>query len=269
MFISVYPKGARLRLYPDSKRDMMNPAGERGQTDMISVALVEDTREDMLRFQTVFDAYRRNDENEWSLDVFETGDSFLAHFGGQYDLIFLDIELPDMNGIDIGHRIRKKDTRVVLVYLTKMGQFAINGYEVDAADYILKPLDEKIFPVKMKKIVRRVFQNKPSCFTVSVNGGKRLIESDQILYVEVLKHDLTYHTANGSCTERGTLKSAEALLRNACFVRLSNCYLVNMRHITGVDKYTLTLDNGETLQISRSRKKEFADIFSRYLGGSL
>ncbi len=236
---------------------------------MISVALVEDTREDMQQFQTAFDAYRQNDENEWSLNFFETGRDFLDRFSGQYDLIFLDIELPDMNGIDIGHEIRKKDTRVVLVYLTKMGQFAINGYEVDAADYILKPLDEKIFPVKMKKIVRRVFQSKPSCFTVPVNGGKRLIESDQILYVEVLKHDLTYHTTSGSYTERGTLKSAEALLRSACFVRLSNCYLVNMSHITGVDKFTLMLDHGETLQISRSRKREFSDTFSRYLGGSL
>ena len=236
---------------------------------MISVALVEDTREDMERFRRVFDAYSRGDENEWSLDVFETGGDFLDRFRGQYDLIFLDIELPDLNGIEIGHEIRKRDTRAVLVFLTKMGQFAINGYEVDAADYILKPLDEKIFPVKMRKIVRRVLQSKPSCFTVPVNGGKRLLESDQILYVEVLKHDLTYHTTSGSYTERGTLKGAEALLRNACFVRLSNCYLVNMRYITGVDKLTLMLDGGETLQISRSRKKEFADTFARYLGGSL
>ena len=236
---------------------------------MIRVSLVEDTCQDLEQFRTVFDVYRQDDENEWSLDVFETGEGFLDRFRGQYDLIFLDIELPDLNGIEIGHKIRERDTKVVLVYLTKMGQFAINGYEVDAADYILKPLNEKIFPVKMRKIVRRVLQSKPSCFTVSVNGGKRLIESDQILYVEVLKHDLTYHTASGSYTERGTLKSAEALLRNACFARLSNCYLVNMRHITGVDKFTLKLDSGEILQISRSRKKEFADTFSRYLGGSL
>lgn len=146
MFISVYPKGARLRLYPGSKRDMMNPAGERGQTDMISVALVEDTREDMLRFQTVFDAYRRNDENEWSLDVFETGDSFLALFGGQYDLIFLDIELPDMNGIDIGHRIRKKDTRVVLVYLTKWDSLPSTGMRWTLRTTFLNRWTRRSFP---------------------------------------------------------------------------------------------------------------------------
>lgn len=94
---------------------------------MISVALVEDTKEDMLRFQTVFDVYRQDNDNEWTLDIFTTGRDFLDRFGGQYDLIFLDIELPEMNGIDIGREIRKKDTRVVLVYLTKIGQFAING----------------------------------------------------------------------------------------------------------------------------------------------
>ena len=236
---------------------------------MIQIALVEDTVEDREQFLSALAAYRETDATPFSLSVFETQAAFFASFAGQYDLIFLDIELPDGNGLDIGREIRKTDARAVLVFLTKMGQFAIHGYEVDAADYILKPLDEKIFAVKMKKFLRRVRHSRPLSVAVFVGGGKQVIDAQTILYVEVYKHDLTYHTADRAYTERGTLKEAEAALKEVCFFRLSNCYLVNLRHVAGIGKSELTLDSGETLQVSRSRKKELVDAFNRYLGGSL
>lgn len=236
---------------------------------MMKVALVEDTHEDEAQFKAAFAAFSQENQLEAELRVFRTGNEFLRCPGGEFDLIFMDIELPDMNGIAISRELRKKDSHAVLVFLTKMGQFAINGYEVDAMDYILKPLDVGVFGVKMKKFIRRVVQNQQSDIPILFNGGKRIINSKNIIYVEVLKHNITYHTTEGCFFERGTLKEAETRLRNAFFVRLSHCYLVNLRNVAGIDKYDLTLDNGEILQISRSRKKEFCEAFNRFLGGTL
>jgi len=236
---------------------------------MIRVALVEDTPEDRDLFLSFFSAYQKEDKSEYALSVYETGTGFLHAFTGQFDLIFLDIELPDGNGLDIGREIRKTDTRTVLAFLTKMGQFAIEGYEVDASDYILKPLDEKIFALKMKKLLKRVHRNRPISIAVPVGGGKQVIEAQSILYVDVYKHDVSYHTAAAVYTERGTLKETEILLKDASFSRLSNSCLVNLKHVAGISKYDLLLKNGETLPISRSRKKDFLDEFNRFLGGSL
>lgn len=235
---------------------------------MLNVALIEDTHEDEALFQASFAAFVQEDQLSTQLHVFGTGGEFLRCPGGKFDLVFMDIELPDMNGIDISREFRKKDPRAVLVFLTKMGQFAISGYEVDAMDYILKPLDPNIFRVKMKKFVRRALQNQQSDIAISFYGSSRIVRSEDILYVEVLKHDVTYHTSGGCFSQRKTLKEVEAQLRSCFFVRLSNCYLVNLKHVAGIDKYELTLDNGDVLQISRSRKKEFCNAFNRFLGGS-
>ncbi|MBR4165174.1 MAG: response regulator transcription factor [Lachnospiraceae bacterium] len=236
---------------------------------MIQIALVEDTAEDREQFLSAFAAYRKSDPLPFSVAVFETKAAFLEDFAGQFDLIFLDIELPDGNGIEIGRQIRGTDANVVIAFLTRMGQFAIQGYEVDASDYILKPLNEAIFAVKMKKLLRRVWHSRSAGIPLSIGGGKQIIDAQTILYVEVFKHDVTYHTAGGSFTERGSLKDAEAALSKACFARSGNSFLVNLRHVAGIGKTELSLDNGETLPVSRSRRKELADAFNRYLGGSL
>jgi DNA-binding LytR/AlgR family response regulator len=236
---------------------------------MIQIALVEDTAEDREQFLSAFKAYQRTDATPFSLSVFETRAAFLSAFSGQFDLVFLDIELPDGNGIEIARRIRETDANVVLAFLTQMGQFAIQGYEVDASDYILKPLNEGIFAVKMKKLLRRVQHSRPVGVSVSIGGGKQVIDAQTILYVEVYKHDITYHTTNGNFTERGALKDTETALQKAYFARSGNSFLVNLRHVTGIGKTELTLDSGETLPISRARKRELVDAFNRYLGGSL
>ncbi len=236
---------------------------------MIRIALVEDTEEDREQFLTAFSEYQKTEPTPFSLDIYETKASFLEAYQGQYEMLFLDIELPDGNGIDIGRKVRETDTNVVIAFLTKMGQFALQGYEVEASDYILKPLNEGVFAVKMKKLLRRVQHARPVSVSVSIGGGKRVIDAQTILYVEVRKHDVTYHTESGVFTERGALKDVEAVLANSCFARSGNSFLVNLRHITGIGKTDLSLDDGETLPVSRGRKKDLVDAFNRYLGGSL
>ncbi len=236
---------------------------------MIRIALVEDTEEDREQFLTAFSEYQKTESTPFSLDIYETKASFLEAYQGQYEMLFLDIELPDGDGIDIGRKVRETDTNVVIAFLTKMGQFALQGYEVEASDYILKPLNEGVFAVKMKKLLRRVQHARPVSISVSIGGGKRVIDAQTILYVEVRKHDVTYHTESGVFTERGALKDVEAVLTNSCFARSGNSFLVNLRHITGIGKTDLSLDDGETLPVSRGRKKDLVDAFNRYLGGSL
>ncbi|MBR1812420.1 MAG: response regulator transcription factor [Lachnospiraceae bacterium] len=235
---------------------------------MVRVALVEDTQADLEQFLSAFEAYRKEHTEPFALEVFRDGAAFSEAFAGQFDLIFFDIELPDSNGLRLSRMVRKSDQRAVIVFLTKMGQYAIHGYEVDATDYILKPLDPKMFALKMKKILRRVQQNQAASVAVLTGNTRRVIPTDSIYYIEVWKHDVTYHTTEGNFTVRSTLKDVEEALRNAPFSRLSQSFLVNLAHIRNMEKYELTLDSGETLVISRSRKKELGDDLNRYLGGT-
>lgn len=235
---------------------------------MIRVALVEDTPEDRERFQSAFNSFCKESEQIFELSCFEKGEDFLRVFDGQFDILFMDIELPDADGVELCKKVRETDNRVVIAFLTNLAQYAIKGYEVEAIDFMLKPLVVNIFAAKMKKIVSAAMRNQASDVNI-VFGGKRVIRSGDIIYAEVIKHDLTLHTTHGSFTERYALKDLESKLENSHFSRPNYCYLVNLEYVVSIRKFDLTLRNGDVLQISRNRKKGFSDDFSRYLGGSL
>ena len=236
---------------------------------MNKVALVEDNLEDRKRFEKVFADFCAESQSPLELTVFENGQDFLNNYQKQYDLLFMDIELPDSNGIDICKKVREVDERVVIVFLTNMGQYAIKGYEVNAIDFLLKPLDAGIFLLKMKKILAAVKSNQASDVKLIFNGGKRVIRSGDIIYAEVAQHDITFHTVQGEFVERYAMRDLERLLSKTHFSRPNYCYLVNLEYVLSIHKFDLSLRTGEVLQISRNRRKEFTDDFSRYLGGSL
>lgn len=236
---------------------------------MIRVALVEDNTEDRLIFKDVFSASCRENRIEYELTAFQDCKSFLAAFNCQYDLIYMDIELPDGNGMEISKKIRAMDSRVLLVFLTNFAQFAINGYEVDALDFNLKPLNPGIFALKMKKVLRYLARNQKSSVNLVLDSGKKVIKSENLLYVEVQKHTLIYHTEDEVYEEKGALKDVEETVKDMSFARPNNYYIVNLKYVSRILKFDLLLTNGESLQISRNRKKEFMEKFSKYLGGTI
>ena len=104
---------------------------------------------------------------------------------------------------------------------------------------------------------------------ISLNNGKNVFKYSEILYIEVEKHFVTFHTTKGKFTTRGTMKEIVSKMDNRHFTRCNYCYLVNLNHVKGINKYDLTLDNDEIVLISKNRKKEVMADFSRFLGGSL
>ncbi len=231
---------------------------------MIRIAIVEDDKADYQHFVDVYNRYcsRLNIENE--ITHFLNGEDFLAT-KCNFDLVFMDIELPGKNGIEISKELRTTNNNIIIVFLTNIGKYAINGYEVSALDYILKPITELIFDSKMNRFIEAINKKHEINDTIILNKGKHIIKLNNIVYVEIYNHDLTYHTDFGDFTHRGTLKEIE----NKTYIKFSrpnNFSLVNLSHVIGINKFDLKLDNGVILQISRNRKKEFLDDFSKYIG---
>lgn len=236
---------------------------------MLQVALVEDNKEDLDVFLSAFSSFCLGEDVKYKLTTFDNGKDFLSNFSSQFDLIFFDIELGEYNGIEIAKEVRKEDDKVVIVFLTNMAQFAIRGYEVNALDYILKPFNIKIYETKMKRIISTALKNRKANIKIVFNNGKTIINPQDVIYIDVYKHYLTYHTTKGNIEIRSSMTEAEQLLKDFPFVRANNCYLVNMNYIKGVDKFDLLLTNGEKLLISRHRRKDLLDNLARFLGGSL
>lgn len=232
---------------------------------VINIAIVED--EENYR-NTLVQYIRRFEEEEGvrcTVRTFRNGMEFLVDFKPVFDVVFMDIEMPVVSGLETARHMREVDKEVSLIFVTRMGQYAINGYEVGALDFMLKPVGYYNFSVKLKKAMSASARSG-RCISVGSGENVRKVCLNDVFYIEVLNHELVYHTTGGNISARGSLSEREKALAGDSFSRCNNCYLVNMNRIAEIRGMTLLLDNGEELAISRSKRAAFQEKFISFLG---
>ena len=179
---------------------------------------------------------------------------------------FLDIEMPGMNGLETAKKLRAVDKTVLLMFVTRMARLAVKGYEVDALDFIVKPIDEYGFALKMDRALSRLSASANDNLLLRVDGEFVSIRLGTLQYVETDGHYLVYHTPDGDYREYASLKSAAKRL-GGNFMRCNSCYLVNLRFVTGVSRNKVLIAGAE-LPISRPKKKSFMEALTAFMGGA-
>ncbi len=233
---------------------------------MLNVAIVEDEREEAERLESFLRQYAQESEMAFHIKCFNSGLSFLDSYKSNYDLVFMDIDLPTLNGLETSRQLRKLDTEVLLIFVTNFAKFAINGYEYNATDYMLKPLKYTSFSLKLKRALRRYSGQKAREIMVRTSRQEEIkFSSDIVQYVEINAHALTYHTENGEYTAYGTMKQVVSQFSSEEFALCSSSYLVGLRHVTKIDG-NLVYVGDKALPISRPKKKSFVEALHNYYG---
>lgn len=233
---------------------------------MIRIAIVEDEPAVAKQLQEYVERFCRENGQEADVTLFSNGMVIAEDYRAVWDIIFMDIEMPYLDGMSAAQRIRKVDSAVVLVFVTNMARFAIKGYEVDAMDFVLKPVKYAQFALKLKKAMNIAGQRKRHYLLVSADGLEKRLSIDDILYIEVINHRLYIHTHQEEFVIRGSLQEMEAQLSGLHFARSSNSYIVNLRNVTGLRKDSVLVP-GHEVPLSRSKRKEFLQALSDYMGG--
>ncbi|MBR2809819.1 MAG: response regulator transcription factor [Solobacterium sp.] len=236
---------------------------------MIRIAYAEDEAATAELLKDYLERYGKERSEEMILEYYENAEKLLFHFKPGYELLLLDIQLGGMNGYEAAERIRKQDSEVGIIFITSLVQYAVKGYEVDALDFIVKPVSYSQFSRKMDKALRHISRRKAYSLTVMTRQGTRIIRSNDLLYVEVSNHDLIYHTMNETLQARGSLSALEEKLKAHSFLRVSVSHLVNPDFLERIEGNAMILANSDTVWISRARKKEVMAAVAAYLGGSV
>lgn len=235
---------------------------------MIRVVIVEDEGSSAETLKEFIDKYCKKASLAYEVKIYENPVSFLDAYRVDFDVIFLDILMPDMDGIRVAHKIRESDSEVPIIFVTNMRQFAIKGYEVGALDFIVKPVTYYGFEIAFRRALRDLERNKEAQLTVSVKGGVKRVNISDIRYVEVSKHRLIYHTVGEDIETNGNLKDVYSYLYDFGFRRCNHCYIINMRYVTEVLESSIMVGpESEELQVSRSKKKDFMAELLKYWGG--
>lgn len=234
---------------------------------MIKIAIVEDEAAVRDQLTDYVRRYTRQYGTEFEVTCFTDGDEILENYRPAFDIIFLDVEMKHLDGMETARRIRERDGGVLIVFITNMAQYAIRGYAVGALDYMLKPVPYFAFSQQLQKALGQLEKRERHYLAVAVDGGMRRLAAAEIYYLESEGHKVHFYTEKEDFVVPGTLKNYEEKLVGRAFARCNSGYLVNLAQVSGVQQDMVQV-GPYVLQISRPRRKAFMAELADYIGGA-
>ena len=229
------------------------------------IAICDDEELYRVQLKTILDKLLIN--ADYDIDTFSDGTILLENFPDKtYDLVFLDIEMPVVDGITLAKKIRSKSENVFIVFLTSHIEYALDGYEVNALRYLTKPVDTE----KLKEVLKHVQekQSKAHQIIVKEEGEEILIDVDDIIYMESLNQNVRIVTNKGEHTVRYNIGDYEEELKADGFFRIHRGYLIALSKVKKLVKSDVVLDDGTVLPVSRSNVKPLKEAFYSYVEGA-
>lgn len=233
---------------------------------MLHVAIVEDEKDCMEQLKKHLETFQREHNAEFQIDWYHDGAKFLHNYDDRYSIVLMDIDMPIMNGMETARRLRKIDDDVCLIFVTNIAQHALEGYQVQAMSYFIKPVTYYQLNVVLQRAMKYIRRSASEELILKTSDGSCRVAVNDIMYVEVKDHFLHYHLRNRCIIARDTMKETEKRLSAQGFARCNNCYLVNLKY---VDRFSTTsvFVNSEELRFSRSKRTEFLQKLTDHLGG--
>jgi len=230
---------------------------------MLNIAIVDDEKHYSDELNTFIKAYASETDLEVNVDTFDNGLDLIFDFKPFYDVYLLDIKMPHMDGMELAKLIRQSDQKAVILFITNTPHFAIQGYEVNAFDYIVKPMQYGTFKLIFKSALKMIKRSNDR-LSILVDGESLLINTEDIIFIEVSDHLLTIETLQSSFQIFASLKEIEAKLSASTFVRCNKSTLINLRHIERIQLDKIFMTDDHNFVASRSKKKLVQKAFIDY-----
>lgn len=232
---------------------------------MWNIAIIEDEEAMSNQLVSYFAKFGKDYNESFSFAIFNNAETFLKNYKKEYSIVLMDINLPGMNGMECVKKLREIDDTVLVIFVTNLSQFAVDGYEVKAFDFVVKPISYYNFSLKLKRALSHLSSLNNYELIISTKDKKYFININQLIYIEIRNHTIIYHLVNEEIKGSGTLKSLYTNLKKHHFAFCNQCYLVNLAFVKGIDDGFLLINN-EKIRIASSRKKSFMQELTAYIG---
>ncbi len=233
---------------------------------MYEIAILEDNKVAAENLKNNILKFSENEKEYFNIHYFSDALGLLDS-DKLFDVLFMDIEMPGMNGMEAAKRIRQKDGKAIIIFVTNVESYAPASYEVNAMDFIVKPVTYSVFYMKMKRAVSYLKQNTSKTVAIKIERNFIRIDLRSLIFIETSGHNLIFHTDDKTVTARGKLSDWEDQLKGESFARCNSCYLVNLAYVTEVVGSDVYVGN-VPLKISRAKKAEFLNRLTAYFGGN-
>lgn len=201
-----------------------------------------------------------------SVDCYSSGKALLYEVddGKYYDIYLLDIDLPDMSGIDLGRILREKSPYCYIVFLTAYPQYAIEGYSAKAYQYILKDEWEKKLDVTLKNIQKEIQSRMEPSYRITVSTKLEKVPVKDIYYLYKSGKNVVFQTRNGESTIRKTLSEVYEELPEKEFIYVDRSFIVNIEHVMKLKNKEIYMSNGEIISVSKPQLERVKKQINAY-----
>ena len=229
---------------------------------MIEIAVCDD--ETVIREQ--IQQFVRKKVPDSHIETYAAGEELLAA-NKIFDLVFLDIQMEGINGMDAARALRAKKAETILIFITGLKEYVFEAFDVSAFHYLLKPLEEKkldgVLERALKELNRRKTQEKKQLL-IQTRSRHYNLDQSTIFYLESRGKKVEIHTLGETIEVYASISRLEEQLGNS-FYRCHRGYLVNLAHITEYRTDRIRLSNGDDVYLAKERYLSFVKTYMRYL----
>lgn len=233
----------------------------------MKIAIVEDNAADRNILEELLQRFSVRENICMDIEVYTSGEDVLVEWPADFDVVFLDIHMDKLNGIEVAAKFRETNERVIIIFITNSAQHSLMGYSVDALDYLIKPVTKELLDRAMVKALRRMDSTEQKCITIRNNDGFFVIHPKDIHYIELQNRKTVIHTKTGEVACLKTIQYMEEQLPNT-FFRCHSAFLINLNSVESV-KGPCAMVAGNMIPISKHRRREFLSLLTAFVGEKL
>jgi len=235
---------------------------------MIYIDIVDDSAADCEAMLQQVQRFCSSHVLNASIRCFCSGEELLESYCSKTDLVILDIQMEGQNGIEIAREIRSFDSDVLLLFITNLAHYALEGYSVNACDFILKPIDYLQVSESLTRILQHLQKRNTAKISIKQKDGMVVVDPQRIIYIETYGRKLRIRLDTDALLCTGTLTNLEQQLDSRLFFRCHNAYLVNLKQVGRLMGSEVEV-GGESIPLSKHRRKQFIAALSSYLGDAI
>lgn len=188
----------------------------------------------------------------------------LLNTSDNFDLLYLDIQMPKQDGMELAQKIRKRDRECIIIFVTAFDKYVFDSFEVGALDYLCKPIDDTKFCKALDRAMNRIEERSGKSLFIQTMSWCKSVRLSTIYYCEVINRKIYLHTDKGVVDYYGKIEELEKQL-DYRFVRCHRSYLLNLDYLYEYADGQIQLQNGEKIPVSRLRRREFMQAMMEYM----